>query len=141
MEVIKLTIHDSELLPRRGSFITIQIDYSTVAQEYVGRANEASHTAQHTMRVNLTDSLLACWNKSGERALTDDELKKVIYEYAWRNIVDAIQNGGTLTEDFEVLLATHNIPTVLEFDPAKIKITDGYASWVEIKRIIGFQPK
>ncbi len=70
-------------------------------------------STKHTIRVGITTSLLIVWR------LPNESVKKLLFHYACENIKQRIKTG-TLSEEQELLLATHSVSNVCPIDLSTI---------------------
>jgi hypothetical protein len=92
-----------------------ELSYSIVDTDLVGKPEEESQTRHGTIRVGISGTLSSCWD------IDQEELRKVLFEYGQRRIVDKVLES-TLGGREELELTTANTPTKCPFDPARIKV-------------------
>lgn len=130
----RIKFETEEVLPRMGDYNLVQCIYSIIDAERLGLPDEKSYIKWVTVQVKLTGSLLACWNKQRENNLSEAEKNSIIFEYAWRELKKRVGQGEIIPEEFELVLASYNTPTELEFDPKLIQVKLGFEEMVEAKR-------
>ena len=126
----RLRFETAKPLARRGSFISLALTFSILPIEKIELPDEKTFLKFVTVEAKLTDTLFACWSKKRKIELTDDERNLIVYEYSWREIKQRVERGDAIPDEFELLLATHNKPTELEFEPDKIQVKPGYVEVV-----------
>jgi hypothetical protein len=85
------------------------IIFHVVDNSYVGRPEGASTTSHHSLVVKIDDISAATWgNNWNEEAAHNDQmsienLKKVLYEYGKRKIIEEVKRGTLKTKDILVI--------------------------------------
>lgn len=125
---------------QRGHIEEVTFPYEIIDENFLGLPEEQSKWEKKYLTVQLSDTLKACWNGNLPAPLSADEIKKVMFEYGFRELTRKAQEGE-LPEESEHLLHAKDekTPHVLEFMPARLETPDGAVKRLEVKRIIGFK--
>jgi len=94
---------------------------SYVPMEYLGTPDELGKTLEHRLAVSIAGTTVAIWK------LSENDLVKVLFEFARRFLKDALQRGEPFAE-FTVkapMISTGTHPGKCPFDPSRIPLPDG----------------
>lgn len=116
--------------PGQGGIIVITYPFTFTARPADLGYDKAS---DHQASVQISRSLHDLWGYKPE------ELLKVLFKYAWKEIQNRLGTGG-LAEDIRIELHTGNTPTQRPFDPAKMPEPAGGEFRIDLlqKKPIGF---
>ncbi|HZK70555.1 MAG TPA: hypothetical protein VFD03_03415 [Clostridia bacterium] len=100
--------------PTTRDGIDYDFTFSIVDYDIIGKPEEKNKTISHIIRVGISGTLNACWG------LSEDNLIKVLFEFAKRNLQNKLKEG-TLGEHEELVFTTANIDSSKPpFDPDRI---------------------
>lgn len=105
-----------------------------VPMEYLGTPDEQGKTVEHRIAVSIAGTTVAIWK------LSENDLVKVLFEFARRFVKDALQRGETFAE-FTVrapMISTGTHPGKCPFDPSRIPPPEGFIEEIEILKRMGF---
>lgn len=113
--------------------VVIRFPFTEVDTDLIGSPEEKQRTTNHHLKVTISRWVTTNWKME-----ENEDLTKVIFEIAKRKLIESLQGGGQLKDEFEVKITTQTHTAQLPFDPDRIQWPDGTTVSVEIREPLGF---
>ena len=111
---------------------TISFVFDVVPTNRIRTREETFDTTQVSIKISINDSLRSKWAFSESFVAEDNNLLKILYEYARRFLEDKIQSGKT-TGFYQLDLIPENIDQYGSIDPKNIELN--YSKWIKVNSL------
>jgi len=110
--------------------------FSILPTEKLGRPEQEALTRQTEIKIGI-GVLRQSWSGRNSSLAEDQNLIKVLYEYAVRKLIDVLEKGEEI-EPEEMFLNWDEEKKICPYDPDKITMVIGKWREIEIQTKIGF---